>query len=548
MTYVILLSVILFAIPLLKCLWNIFFLNIFLRFSFIPRLNLFLGKIEYYARAPRKYILGPIYGLWFLQACLSHGDWATPLFFLFLILISTYDSIIIALRASTILAQNPTLHPSSFFDLVFQLHGPFNLALPSTNTLATISPEKVSFKKESRAVQTYAPLLQATYDTTFLAHTCLKAMKYAGLDFVKTVFDPMASMWGKRVLQLFRGSLEVKGGEKISELDGKIILVFNHKSQSDFGLTFFALSHMVRADGRPLKPRFITAKDHFLDNPFIYHVMGIGKLIEAVDMVFIERKKKGAGLENLKQAADFLVRKEIEIAIFPQGTRAEGNSDRSDKRRDAGYYTTLPVKDIDSDLGHLRKGLAHLTIDALTSLKQAGKDEPLHLVFIGLSGTATMMAKQSLKIQTETDIEYQVGEPITLYPSLLDEETDREKLINEIHEQIDKHLVDCIGIHENLKHRFLLDLQGYFRLSADRLKLIEQNLENLSRNSSTLYQILDRIYACPPKEWNPFLSELSQLLLDGSNLARFATLKTQVTVKMLESLKTKSHGKKMQKS
>ncbi|MBI2981411.1 MAG: 1-acyl-sn-glycerol-3-phosphate acyltransferase, partial [Deltaproteobacteria bacterium] len=76
-------------------------------------------------------------------------------------------------------------------------------------------------------------------------------------------------------------------------MEGKIILVFNHKSQLDFVFNFFALSATSLAKGRSLRPRFLAAKDHFIDNKLIHSGLGIGRTIQEVGMVFVDRKGKG---------------------------------------------------------------------------------------------------------------------------------------------------------------------------------------------------------------------------------------------------------------
>ncbi len=529
---------------------------------FFERINRELGRLEYVIRVPRNLIFGALFSLTFIYSVVKgtlHGipagmsTWGflLPALFLGLIGFTIHQEIIISLRLAEFLRQFPDLHPQTFFDICHQMRGPFPYDIPAGQTLPTVSPVKVDFKKNARLQQSAWLLIPALWDTAHLAHASLRSLRYVGTQFARGTFDVMASMWGKRMLQLFQASLQVTGSEKLENLDGKIILVLNHKSQLDFALTFFALSAIRLPSGRKIKPRFITAKDHFVDNLLVYQVLGMGKLIEAIDMVFIDRKKKGVGFQNLKQAADFLVNKEIEIAIFPQGTRAEGNVDRSEKRRDAGFYTTVPPKDAESDLGHLRKGCAFLAVDTLLELTRKNLNTPLHLVFVGISGTATTFSKQSLKIQTETDIRYDIGEPLTLTTEMVggmqSEDQKYFELIDELHQQINDHLVESLNIHSNLKHRFLLDLKGYFRLTQDRIDHVEQYLEIITRETNLPYQILDRIYACAPKEWNPFLSELSQLLMDESPKKRFETFRSVVTQTMLEGLKTKSHGKKIKK-
>lgn len=535
-------------------------------------INRVIGICEYSIRPLRNYSQSPLLVLCFIVSLsrgLLSGNWATvsfpffvSLFFLLVTSYSVQQEHKTSLQAAEFLRTNPSLHPQYFFDAIFKLLGPFSYSLPPSSSLPSVSPEAVSFKQHKRSRQSYWVLLPIVWDTARLAHICLKCLKYIGPEYTREIFDLMGAMWGKRVLQWIRGELTVTGAEKLQNLEGKILLVLNHKSQLDFILTFFALSHVRLPSGRGLRPRFITAKDHFVDNVFVYEMLGVGKLIEAVDMVFIERKKSQKGIADLSKAAETFADKEIEIAIFPQGTRALGDSDRSGKRRDAGYYTTVPPKDAASDLGHLRKGTAYLTIDTLLELKKRRRgetgDSKLNLVFIAVQGTATALARHSLKLQTETEIAYKIGETLVVDPSITegavkpssgeaasDEEKRYRELVNSLHGEIDLRLTQTLKIHENLHHRFLVDLQGHFRFSPDRMKAIEVSIAHLAEGSSVFYQILDRLYTLPPDRWNPHLSELAQLLLDGSSVDRFKVLRQDITLAMLQSTKTKLHGKRV---
>lgn len=525
--------------------------------SFLENLNEQIGTLEYFMRLPRKWFATPV----FIYMGLTHFEPMALLLSLGSLIFTMQaetDTDFLAIRLSEWVKKNPTLSASAFFNQAHRGHGPlaWRATWPDHPEVAT--PKKIDFRPPTKPIQSLRPLWPAMLDTAFLAHTCLRVMNKGGVAMVSQLFDPMASLWGKRVLQYFGASLEVTGAENIqNKLNGKSILIFNHKSQLDFALTFFALSEIKTTTGRFLRPRFITAKDHFLDNPFIYSVMGIGRLIEAVDMVFIERKKKGAGFENLKEAARTLVNKEIEIAIYPQGTRAEGNLDRSGKRRDAGYFTTVPPKDIDNNGGHLRLGTAYLAVEALKELYVKKDLTPLNLVFVGIMGTATTLAKQSMVLQSGTAIEYKIGKPLTLSAELLDEiaSEDRvlpsddhpawQELIAEIQTAIDEHLMECLDIRNQLKQRFLSDLQGIFGLSGTKKQELENRFDLTTLNNDILYQTLDRLYASPPNDWHPFLVEISRLLSEDTSEKKWKELRHQITEHLFAQMKTRSHGKKV---
>ena len=525
-------------------------------------INRAVGIFEYTIRPLRNFSVTPILGILFALSLLrgvaagSLSGLAWPLFgSLFFLLVTSYSvqmEIKSSLKGAEFLRSNPSLHPQYFFDALFKLLGPLPYQLPSPSSLPSVSPEAVSFKRHKRARQSYWTLLPIIWDTARIAHICLRCFKFIGPEYTREIFDLMGSMWGKRVLQWIRAELTVTGAEKLKNLEGKILLILNHKSQLDFILTFFALSQARLASGRGLHLRFIVAKDHFVDNVFVYEWIGVGKAIEAADMVFVERKKSEKGIADLSKAAEAAVSKEIDIVIFPQGTRALGDTDRSGKRRDAGYYTTVPPKDVDSDLGHLRKGTAYLAIDTLMEMNKTraqGGDSKLNLVFIAVQGTASALARHSLKLQTESEIAYKIGEPLVVDSSLTEGVVKGDEryleLVQSLHTEIDMRLTQTLKINESLQHRFLVDLQGHFRFSPDRMKAMETSMAHLAENSSVVFQILDRIYTLPADRWNTHLSELAQLLLDGSSVDRFKVLRQEITLTMLQSAKTKLHGKRV---
>ncbi|MDO8519858.1 MAG: lysophospholipid acyltransferase family protein [Deltaproteobacteria bacterium] len=536
----------LYLTPLLKIVSLV--LLFFAHLVRLPSIQIFhvvndtLGTWEYYVRGPRTFLVLPL-AIVMLGFNLARGE---PFFIPALILALTaatfHWQMETSLQMAEVLRTHPHIHPEDFFALFKRKMGPFP---PSgTGDIRLVSPGEADFRCGGRSRQSLLTIIVAVWDTAHIAHLGLRSLKYVGEKYVREIVDLMGAIWGKRLLELIQGKLSVTGVQNLENLSGKIILILNHKSQLDFALLFFALSGIRLASGRKIRTRFILAKDHFKDNRIVYDLLGVGKLIEAVDMIFLDRKRKKKGQENMKQAAFFLAKKEMEVVIFPQGTRAEGNLDRTDKRRDAGYYTTIRQRDVEDDLGHLRKGTAYLALDALMEMNPG---EELHLVFVGVSGTATALPKHSVTLQTECEIQFDIALPLTLSASDAENitkplsptpKTESEKRylswVNEIHAAIDKKLILCLGIHDSLRTRFLLDLKGYFRFTKDRVEAVEKNMDRIGGEDPVIYQILDRIYACKPSEWNPYLSELAQLLLDQSSLTRLKELRTQVTWKMLK--------------
>ncbi|MDO8643943.1 MAG: lysophospholipid acyltransferase family protein, partial [bacterium] len=355
---------------------------------------------------------------------------------------------------------------------------------------------------------------------TVLARTAYRALEIMGPVYGREIFDRVGQLWGKRVLQIFRCRLIVRGDEKLSDLPpGKIILVFNHKSHIDFILNFFALSSVrlqARGGGtRDIHPRYLAAKDHFLNNKFVYQGIGLGRLIEAMDMIFVDRKGKGTGA--IFEACETLVKKEVEMAIYPQGTRAYGNKGWDGERRDAGYYTTGSRESLKRPLGHLKKGAAYLAVD--TALCAASQNIPVHLVFIGIEGAGTVAPKGSFAVQTETTVTFTVGGVETIQPeqvaglvkpvnneAVSEEEKKYLQLIQETLVKIDNGLIAALRLHEKLANRFLNDAKEHRLVPMESLFSIKRNL------NSSVFPLIDRIYALSRKEWRQHLTELARLL------------------------------------
>ncbi|EKD42786.1 MAG: hypothetical protein ACD_73C00021G0005, partial [uncultured bacterium] len=168
----------------------------------------------------------------------------------------------------------------------------------------------------------------------------------------------------------------------------------------------------------------------------------------------------------------------------------------------------------------------------------------------------TILPKESFKMQTETEIGYEIMDPLTYStklakglekPSALQASTQGEtaylNLVNEIHEKIDQQLIYCLKIRESLKNRFLMDLQGHLKYEGTKLAQIESKLDSRTDLSDIIYQMIDRMYGCPQIDWHEYLSQIAHLLLDDAQVRRFIQVRDKITQTMLGKLKTKLHGK-----
>lgn len=446
------------------------------------------------------------------------------------------------LRLVEFLRQHPRIHPQDFFTL-YKRELAFGVPDLFHHTLVReIGPEDADFRAKGRPKQTSSVLFASALDTGYLNYLILTALRHVGPGYAREITDPVGCLWGKRMLERTKNQITVTGLEKLAGLNGRFLLVFNHKSSLDFVLTFFAFSD-VQLGSRGVRPRFIVAKDHFKDNPILYRMLGIGMVCEAMDMVFIERKDRYKSFENLRQAACFMVDKDIDIAIYPQGTRAIGNFDRTGKRRDAGYYTTVSIKDPAKPLSHIKKGTAYLVLDTLKEMRARGMDENLHLVFVGIQGTANTLPRGSFRVQTENNVQFSVGDVVALPPHLADDillpeeddSTDKKlEFVDRMNSLIDAKLEDAMGLHVALKKRFLTELKGAFRFDEEKIENIASMLDlDQQKTSGTVYQIIDRVYSLPPEEWNGYLSQLCQLMQGRAEPERFLPILEDVSGKLV---------------
>lgn len=461
-----------------------------------------------------------------------------------LVLWSNKQKVTTDLKILEYLRCYPQMHPTDFFSMYKHELAFGGVDFTSNHRPRDLLPNECNFRRNKRAIQSVFYLVQCLFESAVIAHICLSGLKHIGQRYVFEVADAIGSIWGKRALQISQNSFAIKGSEKLNGKKGKFIFIFNHKSSFDFVLTFLAFSQ-ISVNNRPVRPRFIVARDHFKDNPLAYRFFGIGKVCEAIDMVFIARKNREQSILDLKQAARFIVEKGIDIAVYPQGTRAVGNYDRALKRRDAGYYTTISKKDLTSDLAHLKKGTSYLILDTLKELQKRNTDENLHLVFVGIKGAATTFPKDKYKIQTENDIEFEIGQVVTMSPAVLDRvfatsatiEEHRENqamFVNDINHLIDENLANVLQIRDTLTQRYLTELKGQFRYPQDKIDAITEYLKIFSQKGDVIYQILDRIYSLPISDWNGYLSQLSQLLLEQSDLERLIVLLREVSEELVQ--------------
>ncbi|MBF0104714.1 MAG: 1-acyl-sn-glycerol-3-phosphate acyltransferase [Deltaproteobacteria bacterium] len=447
-------------------------------------------------------------------------------------------------KAAEFLRSFPLAHAEDFL-VRFQFELTFGgIDFFHSGDLRRVDPEYTNFKKGIRPLKSRLVFLKGLIDTVYLAHICLFVFRRMGAHYLFNLFDGAAAYWGQRMLMLTHSCLAVNGIEALKEKRGRFIFIFNHKSAFDFILAFFALS-TAEINGRRPRLRFILAKDHFRDNPLVYRLFGVGRVCEAAKMIFIARRDRTKSSEDLKRAARIIVNNEIDVAIFPQGTRAKGNCDRAFKRRDAGFYTTINKKDPASQLSHIKKGTSYLVWDTLYEMHQTQRDDELHLVFVGINGTASILPKGKTRVQTMADVQFTVGDVVTLTPQIIEDcldhtdpqaiEASKKEFLSEINSLINQKLVSVLQLHDLLVQRYLTELKGQFRLSDEKILSLRQNILELSERGDVVYILLDRIYGLPVPQWNGYLSQLTHFLLEKSEYARFINFLEEISFELLKN-------------
>jgi 1-acyl-sn-glycerol-3-phosphate acyltransferase len=335
----------------------------------------------------------------------------------------------------------------------------------------------------------------------------VRASKWRGAQFCSRVADAVSAIWGARVVQLASAGLSVEGLQKLNSVSGRTIFVCNHKSFVDFAIIPVALGLINLERKIGFKLRFMAARDHFFDNQFLYRIVGIGKAMEKVGTIFVDRKSKNKkATEAVSEAAASMIEEGLDIVMYPQGTRAFGNKDKRGQRLDAGYYTTGSERNLLKNRGHLKKGVAYLAADVAASLAKRGQE--LNIVPIGLVGTGTIVPRGKIRIQKGVAMKVIIGDPIVVGPQAC--EGDRAELVESLLDMIDARLKEVLRIHEGLKKRLLLDVRGMMR-EGDIDRFLEA-LRAWRDDEDLIFSIIDCIYSLPAKLWRSYFRRLANLL------------------------------------
>lgn len=512
-------------------------------FHFLPEL---IGKIEYPLSPLRDFVLSfflgliGIYHLFFLS---GHFYGYLLAGFFLLSQLNWHHRKKFRLDLCRWVLKFGEIEPNCFFRIYHRGLGSF--LSPLSISPPTLRCSLLDYRTGKPPRKSYLPLLRNMIDTLTLAKLAILAMKKLPSREGVDAFDLFARLWGSRFVASTHLKLSTLGIEKIPPLRGKILLVFNHKSYLDFALTFFALGE-IRNGSRHLRPRFIAAKDHFIDNPILYSWIGIGKCIEKAGMIFINRQK-GKGWLAMQQASQKLVEEELEVAVYPQGTRAWAMIDERGERKDAGYYNTFSKKSFQDLHGHLKIGSAQLILDTAMALREK-KADPLQVLFIGIEGTANVGPKKSFLIQTESEVQFKIGKcwKVELPENISIENpqgkiphTDSQRKYLEILDQfqatIDIELEQTTKWNGVLIERFLSSLPTPLPCKERGDQLLREFLPSANLNHHNLpFMILDRIYTLPPNRWRNPLERFAELIVKKGKNGEWKRFNEKVSLELLK--------------
>ena len=291
-----------------------------------------------------------------------------------------------------------TPHPGQLYDYVHQMRGPWPPLAPVL--LEELDATHVDFKDRPMTMSPFMEFVFAVLETAALANFVLQGADDLPLKRFRRTFDTIGRTWSLRVAYRLRLAMKVEGAEHLAEIEHQAFLAFNHESIIDFCLAFFATGAQRTGDGRYLAPRFIAAKDHFKDNPILYSILGIGRAMERSGMIFVDRKTPGAGLKIIEESSQVIKELGVDVAIFPQGTRALGHYSADGKILGAGYYTTTGRRPVGS--GHFRRGLSMMAAEL-------SKSQDVDILPIGIVGAALVIPAKTFTVSTHRTVTYTIG-------------------------------------------------------------------------------------------------------------------------------------------
>jgi len=464
------------------------------------------GHLEYTAGIYRDMIAVPT-GLILLGIAMWHGE--APFLGGALLLLSGLGTVRRRLgnrRVLRVLRDHPNIHPQDFFDLLALYRSAWPPRGPSL--VRSLAADEIDFRTGEAARGSPFRLLMSFHNTATLAWLALESFRISR-SFGNEVFDPITRLWTTRLAANHKIRLRVTGLEELAKIQHNTVIALNHESVLDFALAFSSLGGRNTGRGERLRIRFLAAKDHFVDNPLLYSIMGIGRAMEQGGMVFVDRKRRGAGAKSIDQAVDVIRQHDVDVAIFPQGTRATAHYDAEGDPYGAGYYTTTrgPI----AGKGFFRSGAARIAA-------RLAVDQPVDILCAGLVGVGRVMPARTFKTYKNRDVHLTILPPIHLANA-----TDLD--INSLSSTIERRLRKATGVHQ----RMLEVWQKITQATDDERDALAHAMAHWEdADDPTGYALLDAILTMRPQPRTQYLADFSLLLANGFPEDEVQTLRERV--------------------
>lgn len=445
------------------------------------------------------------------------------------------------LRLLDFVENFPTIDPREFFNHLLCSEGAVRHRLPKS-PFTTLDLSSLDFREGGAGPNaSNAVLACGIWSTIKIARLALLLNRRFGRKILREVAPSLVSIWATRVIQLIRAKVTIEGIDNAPHSDAAQIYLYTHKSFLDFVIAPLVPISLNVRDGiknRRQVPLFLMATDHFRRNILLYRFVGLGKVAEALGMIFVKRGDRGdlsraisVSIEATKKILD----EGMELAIFPQGTRALPYASLSQERLDAGYYTVGTKARIKADGKHLKKGAAFIATDTALGLIDRKTERNVRIIPIAIHGTAIACPKGSSKIASGVHMRLEIGPPIIIAPSSMEPivgaggdefEEKRVEFASQLHRRIDQTLKSTARIHGELERRFFKDIHTtYEPLKFDEIAVA---MKPWRGEDYLVHAILDIIYTCPPNRWRPFLGELVHLILNHENRDEILAFKGKV--------------------
>lgn len=417
-------------------------------------------------------------------------------------------------------AAHPGIHPRVFFRYWRRRYQPwsFRFAAPTVLQLPVMDFRKGAASPPRLSL---LPLLCGLRSTWVIASAGLYARKKWGQDYLHSICDAMMLLWAARMCEVSQLRVEMEGFENLSDIRDPLLVICNHKSVFDFVVVPLALGLARMPQRGPVRLRFMAAKDHFIDNFFVYRILKIGLAMKAVGMIFVDRKGKDRKA-SVDEAVEQMFSSGVDVVIFPQGTRAWPQQDAMGNRWDAGYFAAGKSDRMSVFGGHLKKGAAHLAM-------QAAAHHPLSVLPVAVYGTATVYNKQSLKVQLNETVGVRIGSPIRLEAAPQGEPA-YSVSVKDLHARMDAAMIEVSGIIPRLEQRLLTDTRRMLRPNEfDEFVQVVQDRRN--RKDALFFSVADQIYSISKDAQHGRLVQLVGAARMGASAEDLLAMKKEMAAK-----------------